>query len=104
VDGDCDGAVDEDYMVDATCGLGVCGAPNNTPSSCVGGVETACQDGTPTETPEASCSDGVDNDCDGDTDSADPDCVDCSTFTTKQTCNNVQHCKWDNQAGVCVDR
>lgn len=31
---------------------------------------------TPTEEPEASCSDGKDNDCDGLTDDADPDCGD----------------------------
>ena len=30
--------------------------------------------GTVTEDPEGSCSDGIDNDCDGATDSADSDC------------------------------
>jgi hypothetical protein len=74
LDGDCDGSIDEDYVIDAACGIGVC-KTNNTPSSCAGGVETACQPGTPTETPEATCDDGLDNDCDGDADSA--DVVDC---------------------------
>ncbi|MCP4657973.1 MAG: hypothetical protein GY856_21400 [bacterium] len=41
-------------------------------SECPGG---GC---TPTENPEVSCSDGVDNDCDGLTDGADPDCVTCT--------------------------
>ncbi|WP_428263838.1 M36 family metallopeptidase [Haliangium sp.] len=39
------------------------------PSECSGGQ---C---TPTEATEVSCSDGLDNDCDGLTDSADPDCA-----------------------------
>ncbi|HXH28602.1 MAG TPA: trypsin-like peptidase domain-containing protein [Candidatus Polarisedimenticolia bacterium] len=36
---------------------------------------------TPTENPEVSCSDGIDNDCDGLTDSADPDCTPTCTPT-----------------------
>jgi hypothetical protein len=77
VDGDCDGAVDEDYVIDGTCGIGFCGAPNNTPSSCSGGVETLCQPGpADVEGPETdpTCGDTLDNDCDGLTDASDPDC------------------------------
>jgi subtilisin family serine protease len=36
---------------------------------------------TPTESPETSCSDGVDNDCDGLTDADDPDCAPSCTIT-----------------------
>jgi hypothetical protein len=86
VDDDCDGANDEDYMIDALCGLGVCGPPNNTPSSCFDGVETACQPG-PADEPgmEMTCNDGLDNDCDGVFDDVtnnpatpDPDCTGCT--------------------------
>jgi hypothetical protein len=80
IDDDCDGSADEEYVSNDTCGLGVCGSPNNTPSSCIGGVETQCQPGTPTETQEATCDDGVDNDCDGQTDNNDADCLgECTT-------------------------
>ncbi len=64
VDDDCDGSVDEDYVIDDTCGVGAC-QTNNTPSSCVAGVETLCQAGTPA----AETCDNIDNDCDGTIDS-----------------------------------
>jgi hypothetical protein len=53
---------------DAQCCSNKCRGGNN--KTCKGG-STTC---TPSETPEASCSDGLDNDCDGLTDSDDPDC------------------------------
>lgn len=44
---------------------------------------------TPTENPEVTCNDGVDNDCDGLTDSADPDCQTCTpTEDPEVTCND----------------
>ncbi len=54
---------------------------------------------TVTESPEASCSDGVDNDCDGLTDAGDPDCTcvidaDC---TDGLFCNGAEVCN----AGSC---
>jgi hypothetical protein len=64
IDDNCDGNIDEDYAIDALCGLGVCGAPNNTPSSCVDGVETPCQPGPQSEPTDVTC-DGADSDCDG---------------------------------------
>ena len=66
IDGDCDGSVDEDYALDASCGVGACQS-NNTPSSCVGGVETACVPGAPDEATDVTC-DGIDGDCDGSVD------------------------------------
>lgn len=59
----------------------------------------------PTEPSETLCSDGIDNDCDGFTDSADPDCaqpVDCSQFLDRQSCNAEATCRWDNRNKVCI--
>jgi hypothetical protein len=66
---------------------------------------------TPTDPTEVSCTDGIDNDCDGNTDCGDSDCtndpacqqVDCSQFNNdKTTCNNQATCRWDNRNKVCV--
>ncbi|HYQ70317.1 MAG TPA: hypothetical protein VET88_00160, partial [Gammaproteobacteria bacterium] len=62
-----------------------------------------------TETPETSCADGVDNDCNGLTDcadsscSADPACqqVDCSQYPDKNSCN-AANCSWSNRNKVCM--
>jgi hypothetical protein len=93
VDDDCDDTPDDDYVIDDTCGVGICGSPNNTPSSCVDGVETACQPGTPgTEGPEGdpNCSDTLDNDCDGMTDTPeDPDCQCITTGLPDDNCDGV---------------
>ncbi|MGM0577006.1 MAG: putative metal-binding motif-containing protein [Myxococcota bacterium] len=65
VDDDCDGETDEDYVPVTDCGTGVC-QTNNTPSSCVGGIETDCQPGSPTG--DDSACNGLDDNCDGSTD------------------------------------
>jgi hypothetical protein len=52
---------------------------------------------------EMTCDDGLDNDCDGFTDSADSDCgVDCTPYTTRKDCNKAAGCTWDRDAGMCV--
>jgi len=68
LDDDCDGAVDEEYAPAATaCGVGACVASGAT--SCVAGVEIdSCLPGLPA----VEICDGVDNDCDGDTDDGNP--------------------------------
>ena len=66
VDDDCDFQIDEDYVIDDTCGVGVC-QTGNVPSSCVDGLVTPCTPGSPTEEPEVTCDD-IDNDCDESTD------------------------------------
>ena len=64
---------------------------------------------TPTpdqELQETSCGDGVDNDCDGLTDGADPDCgvaVNCPDNTNKTSCNAQAACRWDNKNKTCVN-
>jgi hypothetical protein len=60
LDEDCDGTADEDYVIDASCGVGEC-QTNNTPSSCVAGVESVCTAGTAA----AEICDNLDNSCDG---------------------------------------
>jgi hypothetical protein len=63
---------------------------------------------TPTEDPEVTCNDGVDNDCDGLTDGADPDCQTstvCSDFGSKGPCNDSPACEWvgSPKNGTCQD-
>jgi hypothetical protein len=76
LDNDCDGGIDEDFAPQATtCGVGACAATGTT--TCVdGSTGDTCTPGTPGDEgpPEdPTCSDGVDNDCDGLTDLIDPD-------------------------------
>jgi hypothetical protein len=61
VDNDCDGSTDEE-LGSTTCGLGVC---VHTVANCDGGVVQICD---ALEGASVEACDGVDNDCDGDTD------------------------------------
>jgi len=90
IDSDCDGQVDEDYVVDASCGVGVC-QTTNTPSSCVNGKETPCQAGSPAETADVTC-DGIDGDCDG---SVDED------YVVDASCG-VGACRTNNTPSSCI--
>jgi len=65
-DEDCEG-----FVIDTTiCGEGVCASTGEL--ICSGGGEAdTCQSGLPTEDPETTCDDGLDNDCDGLTDGLD---------------------------------
>ena len=72
-DPDCDGFVG----APTSCGVGACAASGNLVCQTPDQVDT-CTPGTPgAEGPfnDASCNDGIDNDCDGLTDAADPDCA-----------------------------
>ncbi|MBM4373422.1 MAG: hypothetical protein FJ098_17325, partial [Deltaproteobacteria bacterium] len=89
VDGDCDGATDEDYAPKLSCGKGWC-QWSNQPSTCIGGVETPCLPGTPLGATDASC-DGVDGDCDG---VADDD------YVSDETCG-LGACRWTNTPSTC---
>ena len=90
VDDDCDGTADEDYPSDDSCGLGYCQV-HNMPSSCVAGVETACEPGDPLGAVDASC-DAVDDDCDG---LADED------YASDASCG-VGYCQDHNLPSTCV--
>jgi hypothetical protein len=66
IDDDCDGSVDENYISESTtCGASACTATGAT--SCVNGsIVDSCEPGTPAAN-DTTC-DGIDNDCDGQTD------------------------------------
>jgi FtsP/CotA-like multicopper oxidase with cupredoxin domain len=72
-----------------------------------------CADCTPTEDPEVSCSDGVDNDCDGLIDAADvDDCAgppppppaDCSVYDNQNDCRADRSCRWSKKDSVCLNK
>jgi YD repeat-containing protein len=68
-----DGSEEPWYGTQTTCGIGVCG--NTGVLTCNNGAQVnTCTPGNPTETHEQSCSDGLDNDCDGIVDGNDSDC------------------------------
>jgi predicted CXXCH cytochrome family protein len=77
LDDDCNGQVDDDYIVSpTTCGVGECAASGQL--ECHNGYEVDDCSPLPagTEGPEGNptCTDTLDNDCDGDTDGIDIDC------------------------------
>jgi hypothetical protein len=93
----------------ACCGDALCEGQETLDGVC----DVDCAPGggacTPTEPTEVSCDDGLDNDCDGLTDNADPDCqpgVDCSDYNDATSCRNVPNnaCRWDKKNGVCLNR
>jgi len=70
----CSSTCTVENLGDQTCGVGACEV---TEPVCQAGEPVACVPGTPgTEGPmgDPTCSDTIDNDCDGDTDGADVDC------------------------------
>jgi spore coat protein A len=84
LDNDCDGPADEDFanLADpCSAGFGVCEEAGLY--VCTGdGLGTECDalPGDPVESPEVTCNDGLDNDCDGYSDNADSDCSGCFTY------------------------
>ncbi len=69
IDDDCNGKRDDGYTP-VQCGVGACFAS----SICSNGSENCTPGPSAPEGPDATCADGADNDCDGQTDSADTDC------------------------------
>ncbi len=59
VDEDCDGSVDEEFVSETVCGIGVC----TRNSECTDGEEV-CTPGLPVGVGDSTC-DGLDDDCDG---------------------------------------
>ncbi len=111
LDDDCDGVVDDGFDLEtdpANCGAcGVSCDAEHTTASCVdsvcvveecedgwhdadgdpfNGCEYECEATAGVESPDdGTCTDGLDNDCDGRTDAADPDCSDC----VDEICNGL---------------
>jgi hypothetical protein len=83
--------------------VGECAATGNL--TCTGGTEVdTCTPGAPgAEGPpgDATCNDGLDNDCDGLTDEQDSDCQDvpqaCSDYNDRQNCRDAG-CLWRKNA------
>ncbi len=81
LDNDCDGTTDENLTRPTTCGVGEC-AGNAGTESCDAGIwgNDTCDPyaGAVTEGPpgDQTCGDTLDNDCDGETDKNDADCID----------------------------
>jgi len=107
VDDDCNGTPDDGYVpTQSSCGIGVCGATGQI--QCQNGtLVNTCTPGLPTENPEATCNDTLDNDCDGFSDTADTDCggMSCSSYPDKATCVNDPLCVWAGspKSGSCQD-
>jgi hypothetical protein len=80
------------------------GSPKN--GSCVDIV--ACTTTPGEETQELSCTDGIDNDCDGLTDGDDPDCgappADCSGYGDETSCRADSACRWNKRNSICLNR
>jgi hypothetical protein len=104
-DVNCDGATGPA----TSCGTGVCASTGDL--SCTGGTQVDTCAPLPATEPgtELTCDDGLDNDCDGQTDAADSDCqvgVDCSQFNDATSCRNAPNkaCRWDKKNGVCLNK
>ena len=91
-DNDCDGQVDGGFGT-TTCGLGVC---EHTVENCVAGVPQDCD---PMEGAKDEICDGIDNDCDGETDDTnDPETETCGQGVCL---NTVDKCV-DGKPNECV--
>ena len=102
-DNDCNGAEQP-----SSCGVGVCAA-TGTLSCQSGDLSNSCTPLPATEPgTEVTCDNGLDDDCDGLADGADPDCgggETCGDILDKATCNNEPTCAWEGSPknGTCVD-
>lgn len=96
IDDDCDGLTDEGFNVGAPCSAGVGACYDDGNYYCLSDYQTACDAaaGAPgsESSPETNCRDGIDNDCNGQTDCADTICRDrdiCKTCVVEpEICDN----------------
>ena len=86
IDEDCDSEIDDDYIIDNNCGIGLCKV-NSTASSCNNGIESECQPGQPLDN-DSLCNQ-IDDDCDGETDE---DC-ECENGDTQSCGLDIGECE-----------
>jgi spore coat protein A len=100
IDGDCDGSVDEDYIITATsCGQGVCASTGQL--ECQGGTQVdSCTPGPQNEPADTTC-DGIDGDCDG---SVDEDYIITATSCGQGVCASTGQleCQGGTQVDSCT--
>jgi hypothetical protein len=101
VDNDCNDVVDDGILpADITCGVGACQA--NGQRVCVNGALadqcTPLQPGTEGPFGDPTCTDGIDNNCNGLADAADSNCQAVCTPTGPEVCDGV-----DNDCNDVID-
>ncbi|HEX7601475.1 MAG TPA: hypothetical protein VF316_07720, partial [Polyangiaceae bacterium] len=99
VDDDCDGVIDEDYAP-STCGQGAC----KVTAKCALGVVDCTPNAPATEGPagDPTCSNGIDDDCDGLVDAQDPNCQ-AAGCVSAADCDDGNPCTLDACAnGFCT--
>ena len=107
IDSDCngiddngDGIPDNNYVpVQTNCGLGVCESIGQI--VCQNGSEiNTCESSLPTEDPESTCNDAIDNDCNGLVDIDDQSCSPYIYVEPQGTCGGNWPCYSTIQAGI----
>jgi hypothetical protein len=96
----CDTADPASNVVDCSTLGGYQAGQSASCSACTAYDESACITScTVTENPETSCGDGIDNDCDGDTDLADSDCSGGTLLPKGASCTRNSECLSNNCKG-----
>ncbi|MGQ9570901.1 MAG: choice-of-anchor Q domain-containing protein [Thermodesulfovibrionales bacterium] len=96
---------DCDEKADGTCDTGQPGICSSGIYTCSGGSKVCVQNNQPQKegpSGNATCSDGLDNDCDGKTDSGDPDCAEVIYIEPNGICGDNAPCYSSIQEGINV--
>jgi len=99
LDDDCDGTIDNITPVPTTCGVGACASSGQMVCRNGASVDTCTPLPSGVEGPFSSptCTDGIDNDCDGTTDAADTSCAQ-TCVPEAEVCDGI-----DNDCNGVVD-